>query len=184
MRSCSRQPTSRARVDTVRDREAARGQDTRPRSDRVPIVLHRPPGTRGPAHRPLRQSRRPGERHGRGRLRLQHPRGYERHRPGSDLGQTRGSRAGRGHRERLASTSAAEPPDLVCSALSIPRADHRLELRARFALETFWQHDPAILMSGNVESSEQSFSHAQWREGAANVHTADRNPSRGALQQR
>jgi methionine synthase II (cobalamin-independent) len=26
--------------------------------------------------------------------------GFERHRPGSDLGQTRGSRAGRGHRKR------------------------------------------------------------------------------------
>ena len=59
------EPAPRTRMDAVRDREAARGQDTRPRGDRVPIALHRAPGTRRAAHRPLRQPRRPRQRHGR-----------------------------------------------------------------------------------------------------------------------
>ena len=59
-----REPAPRARVDAVRDGEAAGRQGADPRRDRVEVELHRASGADRAAHRPLREAGRARERHG------------------------------------------------------------------------------------------------------------------------
>src|SRR5580700_1199649 len=59
-------------MDVVRARQAARRQGAHPGRDRVQVEFHRASRADRPAARPVRQAGRPGECHGRQRLRLRH----------------------------------------------------------------------------------------------------------------
>src|SRR2546426_266908 len=65
----------------------------------MPVQLHRASGARRAAHRAICQPRRPRQRHGRRRLRLQHSWRIGRCGSGCRLGQTRLARTRRRHRE-------------------------------------------------------------------------------------
>ena len=94
-----RQPPSRARMDRLRGREAARREMHRPGRDRLDDQLHRAPGARRPAHRALCGPRGARECHRRRRLRLRDLR-WRAHRAASDcLGEARCPRGGRPHRQ-------------------------------------------------------------------------------------
>ena len=89
----------RSRVGTVRDGQAAGGEGADPRRHRVPVPLHRASRAGRAAYRAVCEARRPRQRDGRRRLRLQHSRRIGRRGSGGRLGEARIAVAGRRHRK-------------------------------------------------------------------------------------